>query len=190
MDDPAGRDQEQYTASMDLDKASLDWLVDKATRARWPASKRHWVQGTSICLGLARGYSGEAAINDGRFISDGFISAVNGVLTAAIMAAHGWFTWTSLQVNFNTVADWHVDQGNIGHSAMLVAGDFTDGEFVLEGSPPMALAGRLLIFSGARWHRSLPFAGTRLSIVAFTHPLAEGLPKALQCQLRGLGFRF
>ena len=70
VEDPADQEDTQYTASMDLDKASLDWLVHKATRARWPASKRHWVQGTSICLGLARGYSGEASINDGRFISD------------------------------------------------------------------------------------------------------------------------
>ena len=187
LTDPGGI---QYTAAIDLDKESLDWLLSKATRARWPASKRHWVQGTSVCLGLARGYSGEASINDGTYIADGFIHAVNGVLTAAISAAHGWFTWTSLQVNYNTVADWHVDQGNIGHSAMLVAGNFTGGEFVLEGSPPMALAGKLLIFSGARRHRSLPFSGVRLSIVAFNHPLVEGLPKALRSKLHALGFRF
>ena len=43
------------------------------------------------------------------------------------------FGWASLQLNANTVADWHVDYRNLGPSVILVVGDHIGGELEVEG---------------------------------------------------------
>ena len=127
-------------------------------------------------------------VNDGRFISETSISAANLLNKKALPGKMLHFSWTSLQVNVNTLADWHTDQYIIGVSAMLALGDFSGGEFVLSGHAPLELKDHLVFFDGHPTHCSLPFEGQRLTVVAFTHPLVGDVPFPMARQLRGLGF--
>ena len=174
--------------SYPFDEASLRRVVRKAEMARWPDSKRPWVLGTSICLGLATARDGGPMVNPGNLICQGFTEMVNGALTKSLYKLETKFHWSSLQINMNTVAEWHQDSGNTGPSAMVVGGSFSGGEFQIDGHAPTQLAGRIIFFDGHNWHRSLPFKGTRLSIVAFSHSLLPSCTPRLRSELEQLGF--
>ena len=79
------------------------------------------------------------------------------------------FGWTSLQLNANTVADWHVDYRNLGPSVILVVGEHSGGELEVEGLEPTKLDYEGVLVDGRVRHRSLPCRGERYSVVAFTH---------------------
>ena len=96
--------------------------------------------------------------------------------------------WTSIQVNRNTVSDWHADSGNIGLSMMIVLGRFSGGEFQVGTSSPQSLAGVGICFSGAEQHRSLPFQGERWSLIAFCHRAHSQVTDQQRSSLRRVGF--
>ena len=99
------------------------------------------------------------------------------------------FTWTSLQINSNTTADWHVDSCNKGLSVMIVLGNFTGGEFEVEGSSKLQLSGKAVLFDGRQKHRSHKFEGERWSIIAFTHFCWEKVGPKAKRELLEAGFR-
>ena len=129
-------------------------------------------------------------LNDGELIATDICVAINELIRDTLQASGVQFTWTSLQVNHNTVASWHQDSGNLGTSAILIGGDFDGGEFELESLPAMDLRNHLTFFNGQAWHRSLPFEGHRVSIVAFTHALTPKCPQQICGALARLGFSF
>ena len=174
----------------DFSPVDLQKIFVTASRARWPRSRRPWVSGTSICLGLAKAEGGGTFINPGDFISNGFLQQANQGFASTLRSLSRTFVWTSLQVNWNTVAAWHQDSGNSGPSAMVVAGTFEDGQFELDRHPPVQLRGRIIFFCGRDWHRSHEFSGgDRLSLVAFRHELADACTKDQRRQLADLGFQ-
>ena len=71
-------------------------------------------------------------INDGRFINPALVPTCNNAVRAAAEALGIEFTWTSAQVNVDTVSDWHADE-NTGPSILVGAGEFSGGQFELEG---------------------------------------------------------
>ena len=83
------------------------------------------------------------------------------------------FTFTSLQVNANARAPWHVDQSNVGESRALMLGPCEAGQLCVHAvdGPEIQLApkGAWFGFDGRRPHSVLPFAGERIGVVAFTH---------------------
>ena len=133
---------------------------------------------------------GNPWINDGNLIAPEVCPMINRVIMATLNRHALRFTWTSLQVNLDTVAEWHQDSGNLGTSAMMVGGEFSGGEFEIEGKAPVCLRNRIIFFDGTLWHRSLKFVGRRLSVVAFTHALTPRCPVATSNQLLQLGFPF
>ena len=92
--------------------------------AKWPPSRRPWVHGRSICLGLMKDMQGNPWFNDGNLIAPDVCPMINRVIMATLNRHALRFTWTSLQVNLDTVAEWHQDSGNLGTSAMMVGGEF------------------------------------------------------------------
>ena len=112
---------------------------------------------------------------------------INCMLRWAMRRAGVDLCWTSLQLNRDTVSDWHIDQGNVGLSAMLVLGSFEGGEFQLQSSQPVHACGSVVIFNGQEPHRSLPASGRRWSVVAFTHYLHDRAEE-LEAVLQGLAF--
>ena len=102
----------------------------------------------------------------------------------------GDFQWSSLQINKNTVSAPHRDSNNVGYSAIFLLGDFTDGDFVVEDSDHRITGPRQgMLIDGTRTHRSLPYTGTRYSVVAFLHNSVGDLPSDQKEYLRSLGFR-
>ena len=49
------------------------------------------------------------------------------------------FGYTSIQVNWDTISEPHVDKGNSGPSIILVLGDFSSGGEVVVEKPAMCL---------------------------------------------------
>ena len=132
--------------------------------------------------------TGEPGINDGSLIADAACPVINSLITEALRGARRTFHWTSLQINYNTVAQWHQDKGNIGTSAIFITGDYTGGGFQIHGIGTVDHQERLTFFCGQCWHRSLAFLGHRVSVVAFTHALAPECDVATRQTLVSLGF--
>ena len=114
--------------------------------------------------------------------------------------APDWFGWTTLQINYNTVADWHYDHKNVGPSAMIMLGDFDDGEFCSYGFEPVGGEG-IVAFDGHHWRSSKCFGLSqkkdsvegkrrwRLSCVAFTAGVIGTTTPEERLKLEGAGYR-
>ena len=83
------------------------------------------------------------------------------------------FTFTSIQLVVNARAQVHVDKGNVGPSLAVTLGPFSGGELCTHdpepNSFPVGAPGVVTKFDGRKAHFILPFAGDRVSIIAFTH---------------------
>ena len=98
------------------------------------------------------------------------------------------FTWSSVQVNLNSLSKKHTDANNEGPSLIMSAGDFTGGEFQLEDEVPVDLQGQVWSFDGRRVHSSREFQGTRITLIWFCHTSWRMASKEQTNQLRNLGF--
>jgi len=80
------------------------------------------------------------------------------------------FEFNSVYVNKNVVCKWHLDSKNVGESLLVGLGEYTGGEtsFYLDKEIIFNIQNDSLIFNGSEIeHRSLPFTGTRYSLVFF-----------------------
>ena len=79
----------------------------------------------------------------------------------------------SICINKNTIAEPHVDRNNRGVSCIVGLGDYTGGELVLKGNADcddskVSIHKNPIEFDGSKIiHYSLPFEGTRYSIIYF-----------------------
>jgi len=113
------------------------------------------------------------------------------VLFNRILHSHlenlGSFTWTSLQVNFNSSSIPHRDYNNVGFSVIVGVGKYSGGELMID-DVAHNIPGRLLAMDGNRIHYTKPFSGARYSLIAFTHGVADHATQSQERQLRALGF--
>lgn len=73
----------------------------------------------------------------------------------------------SICINKNTVAEPHTDRNNNGTSCIIGLGDYTGGELVY-GEQKVNIHENPIEFDGSKiTHYSLPFQGTRYSIIYF-----------------------
>ena len=80
------------------------------------------------------------------------------------------FEFTSVYVNKNVECKKHIDSKNVGESLLVGLGDYTNGEtsLYLDKEHIFDIQNNSLIFNGSEIeHRSLPFKGTRYSLVFF-----------------------
>ena len=99
------------------------------------------------------------------------------------------FTWSSVQVNLNTVSKKHTDSNNEGPSLITVAGDFEGGEFQMEDDKEVDLRGHVWRFDGRRVHGSKEFRGTRISLIWFCHTSWRQTTPEQRAVLKNKGFR-
>ena len=151
------------------------------------ASSRAHVRGRSVCLGLS-GPVQKPGVNTLHGTANESLVLINSVFSWASARLGASIGWTSIQLNVDTVADWHVDVGNIGLSMMIVLGDFSGGEFEIGDSGPLQLNGKAVLFGGQEHHRSLPARGQRWSLVAFTSYVSKSCPANLKRKMLALGF--
>jgi hypothetical protein len=81
------------------------------------------------------------------------------------------FEFNSVYVNKNVICKWHKDSKNVGESLLVGMGAYTGGQSVLKiinKELKFHIKSQSLIFNGSEIeHRSLPFEGTRYSLVFF-----------------------
>ena len=135
----------------------------------WPTSVRKYVAGKGECIGLMSSRDDEPKVHFWNVDTERFARVFNKVIRRLLCLLAIEFVWTSLQINLNTVADWHVDFKNAGPSFIFALGAHLGGEFEVEGQPPMSLRNRIVFFDGQCRHRSHPFEGVRYSVVGFAN---------------------
>ena len=103
------------------------------------------------------------------------------------------FRSTSLQLTINGRAIMHTDRHNEGISVAVACDRYVGGQLFTIGhdSKPVLLecGGKPQLFDGRLPHCNMPFAGYRLSAIAFVHSRARGLHPDERAKLEMLGFR-
>ena len=121
-------------------------------------------------------------------------AVANGIVAKAFPG----FTWSSMQVNKNTISEPHCDTNNIGMSCAMVLfdgpGDDVFGGKLYYSDTSEAIAGgnQLNLFDGSKSHYSLAYTGKgdRWSIIFFTHKtFAKALPEYKET-LMSMGYQF
>ena len=104
------------------------------------------------------------------------------------------FTFSSIHINFNTVAAGHQDSNACRESLIAAFGDFTKGgEFWVETDTSDVdmcdIHNAWWSICGQRRHGSTPFAGNRFSVILFAHQILDRAPLDLLKTIDELGFR-
>ena len=117
------------------------------------------------------------------------------------------FLFSTAYVTQNSQFDPHCDGSNAGDSAIACVGDYTGGELYVAGctidmEPAAAQVlnarGSLQFFDGNRCHATLPFEGTRYSVIYYCQKAAyepgptssaRGVTAEMRAELNELGFR-
>ena len=110
------------------------------------------------------------------------------VLTALARRHAPDFRFTSIQVNKNNQTPLHVDRNNLGESAIVGLGDYRGGEVWVAGDGLHDCRNRFCFFDGNEPHGTMPFEGTRYTIVYFTQSSFQKASRASLASLRRLGF--
>ena len=175
-------------ALADLDQDSAQEVLAGLSSITWPASARSYVSGRALCVGGIAASIGGLSVWSGdaelRFV----ITKVNAVLRRLVEQTGWQVCWSSLQVNHNTVAQWHKDVKNVGLSIIISVGTFSGGQFELRGLPPFDLRDKAMLFDGSVSHRSAQFDGERWSVVAFLSGAVKWATDAQRQLLLDLGF--
>ena len=90
---------------------------------------------------------------------------------------HPSFQFTSIQVNVGLASVLHTDDANIGPSLVVALGPFTGGQlWTHRAAEGCVLDVRNFAYINGRVpHRTLPYAGDRVSIVLFSHSSAASM---------------
>ena len=117
------------------------------------------------------------------------------------------FLFSTAYVTQDSQFDPHCDGSNAGDSAIACVGDYTGGELYVAGctinTEPAAAQvldarGCLQFFDGNRCHATLPFEGTRYSVIYYCQKVAyepgptssaRGVTPEMRAELSKLGFR-
>jgi hypothetical protein len=81
----------------------------------------------------------------------------------------GW-DYQMITLNHNVLANKHVDKYNVGRSVIVGIGDYTGGDLTVWGPEEKAydVKDAPLFFNGSHYaHQTLPFEGTRYTIIYF-----------------------
>ena len=127
-----------------------------------PREPGRGVTGQCQCFG-ASGAGGTSAELEPR--QAGLVRSLNALVDQVSKDRGLDFTWNSAQVNKNTVAAPHVDEGVTGRTAVFLLGTIAGGSLQLESGEAITGAGQLLVFDAGEKHFSGPLEGTRYSIV-------------------------
>lgn len=101
--------------------------------------------------------------------------------------------FTSIQVNKNYMSALHVDKGNAGPSHIVGLGQYEGGGLWVwprdsEEGAALDVRHTWQRFDGTRPHCTLPYAGTRYTLIFFTQGAHAALPAEDRAQLTALGF--
>ena len=126
---------------------------------------------TSTCVGLSRGKGAAPYCNMPKYLKE-----LTTMVLDDLKAKLPLFTFTSLQINKEVYCKPHTDHGNIGPSATMSLGPQCGGflwSVDAQGTCVYNAHEQWVTFDGRLPHGNIPFYGSRLSFVAFTHAAAS-----------------
>lgn len=100
------------------------------------------------------------------------------------------FYFTSIQINKNNQTSIHTDSNNTGDSYIVGLGDYEGGDFWVCGSGRHSCKGRWVRFDGNEPHCTLPFRGTRYTIVYYLQQSWRKLQPRFAAEAAALNLRF
>ena len=156
---------------------------------KWPNQMREVVDGNGYTLGVTNTRNGPR-INSMSKEQIELTKLINSAI--ADYVGNDAPIWGSIQVNHNTISKPHIDFYNKGDSMIMLLGDFNGGSFQMEDQSltiDSSMVGQIHRFNGNHRHLSLPFSGTRFSIIAFYHVETHRLSQYDWQYLRDLGFQ-
>lgn len=71
-------------------------------------------------------------------------------------------------VHVNAIYTWHDHLSNTSDTLLIGLTDFVGGELEIHEDGVHAVSGRTVRFDGTRRHRTRPFVGLRVTLVAFS----------------------
>ena len=94
----------------------------------------------------------------------------------------GDWNFTSIQVNKNYLSALHVDKNNLGPSYIVGVGDYSDGELWVQDQGKLDCHDEWVTFDGNIPHCTLPYKGTRYTLIYFTQMSYHLLGRAVLIQ--------
>lgn len=149
----------------------------------------------SMCLGgvfswakrSSSGWGGGAGGGNGMICSSHTQARPNlsRLLCRYCISERPGFAFTSIQVNKNYQSILHCDKRNLGPSAIVGLGDYTDGKLWGQEFGAVDLSGgKWINFDGNMPHCTLPFHGTRFTLIYFINQsCATVAPNSTPCGL-------
>jgi hypothetical protein len=96
--------------------------------------------------------------------------------------------FSNIQINKNFPGRLHVDKNNIGLSTMITVGKGCEGGALWIYGRLHPTLNRSITFDGHKPHMTLPYTGTRYSLVFFSHNHVTQAPPATLRELKSFGF--
>ena len=162
----------------ELDVFPFPWVDSRKRR-------RSAIRGDNICVsvGLGRNFFTQKYAVVNRFA--GMASTQN---ILKLLSVYIKTPFTNIQINKNFPGKLHVDKHNRGLSSMVTVGhNCSGGQLWINGSTRETL-NRCIVFNGNEAHMTLPYTGTRYSLIFFTHDHVMNSTPATLIQLKRLGF--
>ena len=151
-----------------LEQCDSKAIKDLIKTIMFPESERKVVNGKSLMVGVGR-----AGRELKRTADHNDVCTVLNRIAKKYKDSIGLQYWTTIVINFNSVATPHKDTSNYGPSAIIVVGDYdTGGEVVfMDPYQSLNLRNKIMLFDGKREHKNRPDKGGsyRCSIVFFCH---------------------
>ena len=179
------------TAARDALREALDVFFAHYNPTNARSSTRNGQ--AALAIGVNRKWSLRfVSIKEEHFRRPGVAAMVRAV-DAALARLDPTFTYTSIQINKDFPGNLHVDRANAGDSRMLTVGHgVRGGELWCDGAV-LPTVDRLVAFDGNFPHMTLPYRGTRYSVVLFTFsqccthptPLESAAARVRTLPLRG-----
>lgn len=133
---------------------------------------------TGMCLGVLSGRSAGIVVGQE---SKQRPHLTETLVNFARQAVPG-FQFTSIQVNKNYLSALHVDKHNLGPSYIVGVGDYTDGELWVQTEGTMDCHNKWVTFDGNVPHCTMPYRGTRYTLIYFIQQSYELLGRAVDIQ--------
>ncbi len=169
------------------------WL-ETLSKVEIPWSTRDVAPGRSVCLGMSStgGAHPQPCINGFTLKHREWVAELLRLI-AADPSIPPDLLFSSVHINFDTVAKKHTDANALLTSAIASFGNYSGGNFVTEDDDlnphSFDIRNSWLQICGQRRHWSEPFQGRRISVILFMHKALEAAPLDLLKVIDELGFR-
>ena len=140
-------------------------------------------QGTGVSVGLGRNFFTQKHPVVNRLAR---LDVTNEVIK--LLLPYVKTPFSNIQINKNFPGRLHVDKNNIGLSTMITVGKGCEGGALWIDGRLHPTLNRSITFDGHKAHMTLPYTGTRYSLVFFSHNHVTQAPPATLRELKSFGF--